>query len=207
MMTTQSMMTTLRPASRRSLLLLLCVASLLPACAKRVESTPGQAAASLEAYYPLAVGNRWTYALNGAADKPVEVSIVKEEGGYFHDSRGSRLAHDAFGLRDGDKRYLLRGPLEVGRTWTSIVSVSSTERYRITATGVPCTVPAGEFQDCVEVEGRTRGAGERVLAVHYTFAPRVGLVRIETVLEEGKRQLPQVKLELASYALAAPRAP
>jgi hypothetical protein len=160
-----------------------------------------QAPASLEAYYPLAVGNRWTYALNGAKDKQLEVAIVKEEGGYFLDSRGARLAHDAFGLRDGDKRYLLRGPLEVGTRWQSIVSVSSTERYEITATGVPCTVPAGAFEGCVQVTGRTRAEGERVLAAHYTYAPRVGLVRIETVLEEGSRKLPQLKLELASFAV------
>ena len=188
-------------ASCRSFVLLFSLASLLGACARWVDTSASAPQASLEAYYPLAVGNRWTYALNGAEDKTVEVAIVKEEGGYFHDSRGSRLAHDAFGLRDGDKRYLLRGPLEVGHSWTSIVSVSSTERYRITATGVPCTVPAGTFQDCVEVEGRTRAEGDRVLAVHYTFAPRVGLVRIETVLEEGRKRLPQVKLELARYTL------
>lgn len=190
-------------------LLLLSLVCVLGACARRVDTTASGAQPTLEAYYPLAVGNRWTYAVNGAADKRVEVAILKEEGGYFHDSQGGRFAHDAFGLRDGDKRYLLRGPLEVGHGWTSIVSVSSTERYRITATGVPCEVPAGSFQDCVQVESRTRAAGDRVLSAHYTFAPRVGLVRLETQLEEGKRRLPQVKLELASFTLggsaAAPR--
>ena len=192
----------LHSSRRRCALLLLALAALAPACAHRSESAAAsQGSASVEAYYPLAVGNRWTYALNGAKDKPVEVSILRQEGGFFVDSRGARLAHDAFGLRDGDTRYLLRGPLEVGKSWTSIVSVSSTERYQITATGVPCEVPAGTFQDCVQVEGRTRGAGDRVLAVHYTCAPRVGLVRIATVLEEGQRKLPQLRLELASYAL------
>ena len=190
----------LRTAAR-PLAVLLCLACGLGACAKRVEPSASAEAASLEAYYPLAVGNRWTYAVNGAADKRVEVAILKEEGGYFLDSQGGRFAHDAFGLRDGDKRYLLRGPLEVGRSWTSIVSVSSTERYRITAAGVPCEAPAGHFQDCVQVESRTRADGDRVLAAHYTFAPRVGLVRLETQLEEGKRRLPQVKLELASFSL------
>jgi hypothetical protein len=190
----------LRVASR-PFVLLLSLSCVLGACAKRVDATASAAPASLEAYYPLAVGNRWTYAVNGAADKRVEVAILKEEGGYFVDSQGGRFAHDAFGLRDGDKRYLLRGPLEVGRSWTSIVSVSSTERYRITATGVPCEVPAGTFQGCVQVESRTRADADRVLSAHYTFAPRVGLVRLETQLEEGKRRLPQVKLELAAFTL------
>ncbi len=196
-----------RTSAVRCLAVLVSLTSLLGACARRVDTAPSAPQASLEAYYPLAVGNRWTYAVNGAADKQVEVAILKEEGGYFHDSQGARFAHDAFGLRDGDKRYLLRGPLEVGRSWTSIVSVSSTERYRITATGVPCEVPAGSFQDCVQVEARTRADGDRVLAAHYTFAPRVGLVRLETQLEEGKRRLPQVKLELARYALKGAEAP
>jgi hypothetical protein len=169
-------------------------------CAKRVEveDTPPPSAGSVSDYYPLAVGNRWTYVVNGRADKLVEVKIVKEEGGFFLDSQGGQLTVDSFGIRD-QKRYLLRTPLETGRTWSNVVSVSSTERYQILRADGPCESPAGVFQGCVQVEGRNRVDADTTLVNTFTFAPRVGLVRIQVEAEQGGRRIPQTRLELTSY--------
>ncbi|HYO65605.1 MAG TPA: hypothetical protein VEU33_05940 [Archangium sp.] len=156
---------------------------------------------SLAAYYPLAVGNRWTYRVNGRTDRTVAVEVLKEEDGYFHDNQGGQLSVDGFGVRDR-KRYLLRGPLSEGNQWTNVVSVSSTERYRILQAGVPCEAPAGAFQNCVRVEARNRVDAETTLVNALTFAEGVGLVRIEVSAEKSNgERLPQTWLELASFKL------
>ncbi|MBN1204453.1 MAG: hypothetical protein JXB05_05980 [Myxococcaceae bacterium] len=157
-----------------------------------------EGAGSVADYYPLAVGNSWTYAVNGRSDKQVEVKILKEEEGFFHDSQGGQLRVDSFGIRD-QKRYLLRGPVETGRSWTNVVSVSSTERYQILRAGGPCEAPAGVFQNCVEVEGRNRVDADTTLINTFTFAPGVGIVRIQLDAERGGRRIPQTWLELTAY--------
>jgi hypothetical protein len=173
------------------------------ACASRQqvveqETRPSE---SLAAYYPLAVGNRWTYRVNGRADRTVDVEVLKEEAGYFHDNQGGQLSVDGFGIRDR-KRYLLRGPLTEGNAWTNVVSVSSTERYRILQAGVPCEAPAGSFAHCVRVEARNRVDANTTLVNALTFAEGVGLVRVEVSAEKSNgERLPQTWLELASYQL------
>lgn len=170
-------------------------------CAKRVEAEeekPPADSAKLAEYYPLAVGNSWTYAVNGRGDRPVEVKILKEEDGFFQDSQGGLLQVDTFGVRD-QKRYLLRGPVEPGRTWTNVVSVSSTERYQILQAGFPCQAPAGSFQNCVQVEARNRVDGQTTLINTLTFAPGVGIVSIQLEAERDGRRIRQTWLELTSY--------
>lgn len=168
-------------------------------CAKHVEvDEKPKDSAKLAEYYPLAVGNHWTYTVNGRADHPVDVKILKEEDGFFHDSQGGQLMVDTFGVRD-QKRYLLRGPVEAGRTWTNVVSVSSTERYQILQAGFPCQAPAGSFENCVQVEARNRVDAETTLVNTFTFAPGVGLVRIQVEAERDGRRIPQTWLELTSY--------
>ncbi len=110
---------------------------LLGACAKRVETFDRDDLPSLSDYYPLAVGNRWTYQTSFLGEKRTqEVEVLKQVEGYFEDSQGGQLTVDAFGVRD-QKRYLLRAPLEPGRTWTNVVSVSSVEHYKVMAVWVP----------------------------------------------------------------------
>jgi hypothetical protein len=176
------------------------------ACASRqqVEEPESRPSTSLGDYYPLAVGNRWTYRVNGREDKTVDVEILKEEEGYFHDNQGGQLTVDGFGVRDR-KRYLLRGPLADGNSWTNVVSVSSTERYRILQAGVPCEAPAGAFAHCVRVEARNRVDASTTLINALTFAEGVGLVRIEVSAEKANgERLPQTWLELASFKLQGP---
>ena len=170
-------------------------------CAKRVATQDDPAPESIAAYYPLAVGNQWTYRLDGRDDKPVTVEIVKEQDGYFLDNQGGQLSVDAFGLRD-PKRYLLRGPLEAGRGWNNVVSVSSTERYQLVQVGFACQVPAGSFQNCVSVEGRNRVDAQTTLVNTMTFAAGVGLVRVDVATEHAGKRVPQTELELTKFKVA-----
>ncbi len=166
--------------------------------AKQVRESPG---ADLSAYYPLQVGNTWTYQVGLLGETTTQqVKILGQEGGVFVDNKGGRLSVDTFGVRD-DKRYLLRGPLEAGTQWTNVVSVSSIERYRILDAGFNCSAPAGRFENCVRVEGRNRVDANTTLINELTFAPGVGLVTIETAAEVKGQRIPQAKLELTSYEL------
>lgn len=173
--------------------------TLLTGCAKRAGRP--DAPSSVESYYPLAVGNRWTYAVEFLGEKRVqEVEILRSENGYFFDNQGGALMLDAYGIRD-EKRYLLRSPVIPGRSWDNVVSGSSTERYQVLQAGAPCETRAGRFADCVRVEGRNRVNPETTLVNALTFAAGVGLVRVEVTAEARGRKIPQTRLELTAYRL------
>jgi hypothetical protein len=74
-----------------------------------------------------------------------------------------------------------------------------TERYQILRAGGACEAPAGAFQNCVQVEGRNRVDEKTTLINTFTFAPGVGLVRIQVEAEQDGRRIPQTWLELTSY--------
>ncbi|MBL8957417.1 MAG: hypothetical protein JNK82_41975 [Myxococcaceae bacterium] len=170
------------------------------ACATTGKGQAAQVSPVAE-YYPLAVGNTWAYEgtmLGGPAK--FDIHILSEDQGRFTDSQQNVLRVDGFGIRD-EKRYLLRTPLEVGTKWNNVVSISSYEQYSIIEAGQACDAPAGAFKGCVVVESRNKDEGSRLLVATLTFAPRVGLVRIETVLEENGKRIPQSRIELVKYEL------
>jgi hypothetical protein len=154
-------------------------------------------------FAPLAVGNEWVYE---SSQHPGEkrVAIVGTEGAYFvhDDPQKSKLRHDALGVRD-EKRYLLQEPLARGTSWTSVVSVSSTERFEIVDTGFTTTTPAGVFTDCVRVRAVNRIDATKELRAEWTFAPGVGLVRIATVAKASGREIPVMELDLKRYKVKA----
>ncbi|MBX5480418.1 MAG: hypothetical protein IRZ16_01015 [Myxococcaceae bacterium] len=189
---------------------LFSAAVLVTGCATtRGAATPEQRRRDLSVYLPLAVGNTWTYDRAFLGEKGEErVEIVKQADGYFVDGRGNALTVDAYGIRD-PRRYLLRYPVEAGNSWTTVVSPSSMERYRILDVGFTCEVPAGRFEDCVRVEARNRIDREKTMINEITFAPHVGMVRFDFFLDASGRRIPQGQMLLKSYALkpAAPSAP
>ena len=76
------------------------------------------------------------------------------------------------------------------------------EQYKVLSAGAPCTVPAGSFPDCIEVESRTRADPNRTLVNTLTFAAGVGIVRVKTELDEGGRVRPTAELRLTAYQVA-----
>lgn len=164
-----------------------------------VEELPAIAGTPAKAYYPLAVGNTWNYqVLLLGQEQQMEVKVLKEENGVFEDSTGNQLFADAFGVRD-QKRYLLRDPVQVGTEWSNVVSVSSVEHYKIVAAGVGCDCPAGQFEGCVVVESSNRIEEGKMLVNELTFAPKVGLIRVATLLENHGNKVPQSTLILTHY--------
>lgn len=156
------------------------------------------------AYYPLAVGNSWTYSANVLGDHSDQtITIIKKDFDYFVDDHKGRFKVDAYGLRD-DKRYLLRVPLELGRTWTSVISVQSVEHARVIETDGACTVLAGAFEHCLTVESTNRQDESHTLVMRMTFAPYVGIVKVETAMEADGKVLPQSNVELTGYKVQPP---
>lgn len=178
--------------------LALCLAS---GCMKRVEGGSAEEKRSAKTYFPLEVGNRWTYQTQFLGQQLEEkVEILQRAGGFFVDNQGNRLTVDAYGVRD-EKRYLLQEPLEVGHSWKTIVSVQSAEYYQVLQAGVACQSAAGAFSDCVVVEARNRVREGSTLINEMTFAPRVGLVSMNVVLEEQGKRIPQTRRELTAYEI------
>jgi hypothetical protein len=192
------------PAVLRGIAPLLCAA--LAACSHASPDAvvrPAQAP-DPTAYFPLAVGNEWTWVdrspqAGAGAPKERTVRIVSRDAdGYFvDDARGAlKVAHGC--IQDRDRR-LLCAPFELDRSWSSIVSETSTERYQIAAVGVTAVVPAGTFDGCILVRARNRAGPDTEVILETTYAPGVGPIRIETfALVEG-RKVPQVRAELASH--------
>jgi hypothetical protein len=178
--------------------------AVLAACATAgVAPTPREAPppSPVATYFPLAVGNTWTYETRiGPRVETNTVAIVAEDGGVFTDNRNNRFFVDGDGLRD-ERRYLLHTPLVRGTTWRSTVDVGKTEAYEIVATGATVTVPAGTFHGAVVVRGRTRVDRAAELEVEWTYAPGVGLVRIATTALAGRERIPQGVTELTEYRL------
>jgi hypothetical protein len=184
-------------------ILLLAVFCLL-SCAHGTEAT-APAASNPGRYFPLAVGNRWSYRATGAESTAVEeVEIKGVKDGQYADSRGRVYWVSPDGLRD-QSRVMLRSPVEAGRSWTVVLGPDSIEYWRITSVGQPCVAPAGKFQDCVEVESRISPAADVQLVNRITFAAGVGMVRIRTTLLRNGVETPQTELLLTAYKVAPVR--
>ncbi len=150
-------------------------------------------------YYPLGEGTRWTYDVELLGEKrSMEIRLLrKTPDGAMEDSTGAQLRADQFGIRD-DRRYLLKEPIEVGQTWTNVVSASSAEKYEIVAVGKTCASPLGSWQNCVVVRSTNRIKEGENLVNELTFAPGVGIVHLATEIDLGGQKIRQSTLTLVS---------
>jgi len=178
----------------------------------RAPAAPARAAAAPAnepgAYFPLAVGNSWTYldqspglpeASRGAA-RTIRI-LERTKDGFFRDDQRGELRAGPDCVRDR-VRQLLCAPLEVGSRWTSTVSVSSSERYEIVATGELVATPAGTFKGCVKVRAHNRAAGGVENVLETTYAPGVGPIRIETYALVNGKAAPQFRAVLSAYKVS-----
>jgi hypothetical protein len=147
-------------------------------------------------YYPLAVGNRWVY--DGPQGEQLAVTIVGQHDGFFQDDKQGSLRCDSLGLQDG-KRYLLQSPVEMGHQWSNVVSVGTTEHSEVTAVGGSIQTPAGQFDNTVTVLAKSRIDADKTLIIERTFAPHVGIVKLETRLLTNGQEIPQIAISLRSF--------
>lgn len=187
--------------------LAIAAAALAAACSHAPPAARG-AGPSPADYFPLAVGNSWTWVdrspalpAGGAAPERTVRILERTADGFYRDSDRGELRADADCLRDRVRRLLCR-PIAAGQGWVSVTGVSATERYEIAGVDERVETPAGTFTGCVRVRAHVRaGAGaENVLEL--TYAPGVGPVRIETFAVVDGKISPQVRAVLKSYSLA-----
>ena len=191
---------------------LLPLAALAAACAGAPAASPPSSASpsagGAAPFFPLAVGNEWVYrdespalpAERRGATRTVRI-LERTADGFYRDNERGELRMDAECLRDRSRR-LLCAPIEVGRSWSSVVSVSSTERYEIAGVGESVETPAGRFDGCVRVRAHNRAGPGTDHVLEITYAPRVGPVRIETFAVIDGKAAPQIRALLQSYKTA-----
>ena len=180
--------------------LLACVACASEKATRGPASTPAATAPGLARYYPLVVGNEWTYELHaGGQTKRDTIKIVRQEGPWFIDDHKGRLRVDGEGLRDAD-RYLLRGPLDAGNKWTAVEDLV-VQKFEIVASDGSEVTPAGTFTHCVTVRNeQPLGQGRRgKFVTEWSYAPGVGLVKMRTAVEDGPQTVPQMSLALVEF--------
>jgi hypothetical protein len=186
-----------------TLRILLPLAALAAACA-RAPAAPPRATATAD-YFPLAVGNEWVYRDESPALPPERQGALRTvrilertRDGYFRDNERGELRWDPECLRDRARR-LLCAPIAPGASWSSVVSVSSTERYEIASVDEALATPAGRFERCVKVRAHNRATATTDHVLEITYAPGVGPVRLETFVVVDGVVTPQVRAVLERY--------
>ncbi len=155
-------------------------------------------------FFPLAVGHEWVYADRSpqlGESRERRVRILRRDGdGYYHDSQRGELRADPDCLHDRVRRLLCR-PFRPGASWLSVVSVSSTERYEIAGVDETVRTAAGTFRGCIRVRAHNRAGPGADQVLETTYAPGVGVVKLETFVVVKGVPTPQVRAELESYDL------
>ena len=178
-----------------------CLALLLCACKSGPQPAQTTAADDATRYYPLAVGNSWTYALRGS-DKQETIRIIGQDGPWFIDDHRGRLRYEKDGMRDAD-RYLLRTPLAVGAKWSAVENLV-VQRFEIVSVDSSAVTEAGTFTRCVVVRNQQPLARKGAIFVtEWTYAPAIGLVQLVTTTTDPQgRQQEQTRLQLVAYRVA-----
>ncbi len=187
---------------------LLPLAALASACARAPVPPPAREPSPAD-FFPLAVGNEWVYRDESPAlpaDRQGSTRTVRilerTKDGYFRDNERGELRADPDCLHDRARR-LLCAPIAPGKSWSSVVSVSSTERYEIASVGETVATPAGTFSGCVRVRAHNRASPSTDHVLEITYAPGVGPVRIETAVVVDGKVNPQVRAVLERYRVGA----
>lgn len=185
---------TARPANLRAFAPSRLALALLLSCATAPATKPlaEQGAAS---WYPLAVGNSWTYDVGGGRQETIE--IVGRDGPWFLDDHRGRFRYEPDGVRDAD-RYLLRTPVEEGAKWSAVDNLII-QRFEIISTSATAVTRAGTFTRCALVRNEQPLPNGGRFVTEWKYAPGVGLVELRTSVagKDGKSQ-DQTHLELVA---------
>jgi len=170
----------------------------------------------LSDYFPLHLGDGWTYlAVSGPRKDSLRYDVVEQpEPRVFvmqvkpgseqspsapHKVGKARMESRPRGIFDGT-RYVLQEPLEVGTKWTAILDARTAEHFEIIAVNVETSVPAGKFADCIVVRSAIKEPGEVTQLSDATYCKGVGMVEsIVTVAKPGKPTLTLGHLQLTVF--------
>lgn len=185
--------------------LLVCAGAGLSACATaappeavKADKPDRSAGPSPSIFYPLAVGNAWTYeARGGGRTSRDTIKIIGQDGPWFLDDHRGRLRADSEGIRDRD-RYLLRAPLVPGQTWSAVEQMV-VQRFEVVANDAVVATPAGRFEKCVVIRNVQSLPGGGKYTTSWTYAPGIGLVALKTTAQQKGVEQEQTSLQLVSF--------
>ena len=152
-------------------------------------------------FYPMQVGNAWSYDVDtGEGTTTLAVTRVESFDGRVAALRTAKAivryeaTPDGIRLATGDA-WLLRAPLEVGRTW----SAPGGREAELLSRRVSVATPAGTFQSCVEVR---EVGGKLDLEVRTVYCSGVGPVSVSSTMKSdtGDRAL-TVVARLRGYSV------
>lgn len=176
---------------------LLLACALLCACKSGPPPAAAPAGEDATRYYPLAVGNAWTYALRGS-DKQETIRIVGRDGPWFLDDHRGRLRYESDGVRDSE-RYLLRTPLAAGAKWSSVENLV-VQRFEVVTMDGSAVTEAGTFTRCAVVRNEQPLKTGGKFVTEWTYAPKVGMVQLVTsTVDASGKQEEQTRLQLVGY--------
>ena len=185
--------------------LLLCASVGVSACATAAPpeaARPGKpdktAGPSPSIFYPLALGNAWTYeARGGGRTSRDTIKIVGQDGPWFLDDHRGRLRVDSDGIRDRD-RYLLRAPLVPGQGWKAVEQMV-VQRFEVIANDAVVSTLAGRFEKCVVIRNVQSLPGSGRYTTEWSYAPGIGLVALKTTAQQKGVEQEQTSLQLVSF--------
>ncbi len=161
-----------------------------------------------EVYYPMSIGSSWTYEVqeykDGAPSKQstLLVRVADIQKGKVILQTGS--ADLTYLLRpDGvvkaeSGNYLLKMPIQAKQNWPLSLA-GQAGRATIREVLHTQTVAAGTFQSCILVEEEYPLGPDQTLKTRSIYAPHVGLIHLENILDlEGKEEL-QESVDLRIY--------
>lgn len=177
----------------------------------------GGCAAKATDYYPLTVGNTWTYEVvveGGGVRRVTETIHRRQYEKYFFNDGEILLISSDRSLVNKNGTVILENIFRPGYQW-----IESDMRFEFTAIGKPVTVPAGVFDDTLEVTWtsmfpghetitpQTRptmqpGPNPRVFIYRTTYARGVGKIKEEltTIQPDGTKTVEFVSV-LTYYKL------
>ncbi|GEM_PF-1695752 len=190
-----------RAAMNRAALAVLVVVGVFPlgcSSSKSAERAPPSAENRAPAFYPLKVGNRWTYdeLAMGRVHNTWQTSISQQASPtrYVQDiqllveGKPSKPARQVLevrprGIFDGT-RYVLEEPVTVGKKWMTVLDVSTAEKFEIVSVDSTVEVPAGRFSGCVRVRNTITDPGKVVQLTEPTFCRDVGMVETRISIQK-----------------------
>ena len=184
-----------------AVLVVVLFASCSSAKKDKVSKTPDYSK-SASKYMPLALGNKWTYKVNYfGSTGTIDIEIKATDGEWFVDNKGMKLKVDRRGIRD-EYRYLLMFPLQKD-SWISIIDLKTKELRKTVGVDETVNVPAGKFEGAIKVHTSVELPDSKILHSFHYFVAGVGIVKIETAIEDGKqgKLIPQTTTELEKYSV------
>ena len=176
---------------------LACVVLVLCACKSGPQPEGSASGEDATRYYPLAVGNSWTYAFRGS-ERQETIRIIGQDGPWYIDDHRGRLRYEKDGVRDSD-RYLLHTPLSVGAKWSAVENLA-VQRFEVVSMDASAVTQAGTFTRCAVVRNEQPLKKGGKFVTEWTYARKVGLVLLvtNTVDPQGKQQ-EQTRMQLVAY--------